>query len=366
MAHQKVIRLPVWVLYDVCYIHTMKVNRKESKLLFDAIEEWQREDLLDEAKADELKKSVSSYRSEFDSLAFYASIAAVSCALLAFGALVLDEKWVERLRNFFEFSEIVIGCLFGLISAFLVWVAKRRKTKHPYASLANESFTILIALTIGVSMAYFARSFNSTIQSYGFVIFITAILYGALAIYLRSKILWVCMLLGLMSGWATQTWYWSADPAHSYFLGMNYPLRMTLFGAFLLMISYVTRNHSSVKDNYALSWYCSWLFFLISGLFLSVSGNLSYDVWAAIKQGKLFMWAIAYTLLLIAVLAYAIKYKDETLRDITIVFFLLNIYTRYFEYFWDHTSKGLFFAILALSFWLIGKKAEQLRKKLSE
>ncbi|MCH5688495.1 hypothetical protein LWM68_32070 [Niabella sp. W65] len=60
------------------------------------------------------------------------------------------------------------------------------------------------------------------------------------------------------------------------------------------------------------------------------------------------------------------KTKDETLRDIVIIFFLLNIYTRYFEYFWDHTNKGLFFALLALSFWLIGKKAEQLRKRLSE
>jgi len=46
-----------------------------------------------------------------------------------------------------------------------------------------------------------------------------------------------------------------------------------------------------------------------------------------------------------------------------LVFFLVNIYTRYFEYFWDRTNKGIFFAILALSFWFVGKKAEQLRNR---
>jgi len=46
-----------------------------------------------------------------------------------------------------------------------------------------------------------------------------------------------------------------------------------------------------------------------------------------------------------------------------LLFLLLNLYTRYFEYFWDVTNKGIFFTILALSFWLIGKKLEQYRRK---
>lgn len=344
----------------------MRVNKKEARLLEEAIEQWKKDGLLNSPKADELKQSISSYRSEFDSVAFYATIAAVSCALLAFGALVLDEKWIERLRRFFAFSEIFIGFVFGVVTVFLAWVAKRRKKKYAYASLANESFTVLVALTLGISVAYFTRSFQPTYHYYGLGIFVAAVLYGLLAVYLNSKILWTCMLLALISSWATQTYAWSVEPANAYFLGMNYPLRMSLLAALMVLCSVLIRDRRPVKRYYNLSWYASWIFLLLSALFLSVSGNLSYDVWAAIKQGKLFMWAIAYTLLLIGVLVYAVKQKDETLRDIAIVFFLLNIYTRYFEYFWDRTNKGLFFALLALSFWLIGKKAEQLRKRLSE
>ncbi|WP_346237143.1 hypothetical protein ABDK00_012075 [Niabella insulamsoli] len=343
----------------------MRVNKKEAKLLNEAIEQWQKDQLLDEEKAVELKSAVKSYRSDFDTLAFYASIGAVSCALLAFGALVLDEKWIERLRQFFAFSELIIGVIFALLALLLTWVARKRKARFPDSTLANESFTVLIALSAGVSVAYFTRSWGASYQSYGAGIFITALLYGLAAVYLDSKILWAGALLALISSWGVQTYAWSDDADHSYFLGMNYPLRMAFFGALLVLLSTRLPRFQQTKNFYDLSWYGVWIFFLLSGLVVSVSGNLSYDVWTAIRQGKLFIWAIAYTLLLIGLLLYAIKQKDETLRDIVIIFFLLNIYTRYFEYFWDRTNKGLFFALLALSFWLIGNKAEQVRKKLS-
>jgi len=333
--------------------------------LNDAIETWKKEALIDQPTAERLKQSITSYRNEFDSVAFYASIAAVSCALLAFGALVLDEKWIEKLRKLFAFSEFVIGFIFGAVAVFLTWIAKRRTKKFPYALLANESFTILIALATGVSIAYFIKSFNADYHYYGLGIFIIACIYGILGTYLNSRLLWTCMILALISSWATQTYAWSGDAAQSYFLGMNYPLRMVVLGAAMVTASSFLQRWTATQPFYQISWYSSWIFLLLSGLFLSVSGNLSYDVWAAIRQGSLFMWAIAYTLLLIAILIYAVRQKDETLRDITIVFFLLNIYTRYFEYFWDKTNKGLFFALLALSFWLIGKKAEQLRKRAS-
>ncbi len=289
----------------------MRVNKKEARLLEEAIEQWEKDDLLDSPKAEELRRSISSYRNEFDSVAFYAAIAAVSCALLAFGALVLDEKWIERLRRFFAFSEIFIGFIFGIVAFSLAWIAKRRKRKYAYASLANESFTVLVALTLGISVAYFTRSFQPTYYYYGIGIFVAAVLYGLQAVYLNSKILWTCMLLALISSWATQTYAWSEAPAKAYFLGMNYPLRMTLFGLFMVLCCMFIKHRRPVKRYYNLSWYASWIFLLLSALFLSVSGNLSYDVWAAIKQGKLFMWAIAYTLLLIGVLVYAIKQKTK-------------------------------------------------------
>lgn len=36
------------------------------------------------------------------------------------------------------------------------------------------------------------------------------------------------------------------------------------------------------------------------------------------------------------------------------------LYTKYFEYFWINTNKFIFFVILALSFYLLGAKAEKI------
>ena len=49
-----------------------------------------------------------------------------------------------------------------------------------------------------------------------------------------------------------------------------------------------------------------------------------------------------------------------------LTFFFIELYTKFFEYFWNGIHKAIFFAILGVSFWLIGRKAEAMWKmKLS-
>ena len=41
-----------------------------------------------------------------------------------------------------------------------------------------------------------------------------------------------------------------------------------------------------------------------------------------------------------------------------VTFLGINLYTRFFELFWNNLHKAIFFALLAASFWYIGSKAE--------
>ncbi|WP_018625801.1 hypothetical protein [Niabella aurantiaca] len=342
----------------------MRVSKKDADVIGNAIDQWEKEQVVDAQHAARLRQSVEVHKDDLGSFTFYAFVAAVSCAILAFGAIVLDEKWIERIRRFFAFSEVLIGVVFLALSLLLIWFAKKRKQRHPDASLSNESFNILAVLSLGVSITYLTRGMGSGYRLYGLVVFVLAAGYGAVARYLQSKLIWVCALLALIVSWGIQTWIWSG-PEHDYFLGMNYPLRMTVLGVVLLLTIWFFRmqKRAAVIPFYEITAYFLWIFFLLSGLLLSVSGNLSYDVWSNIRQGRLFLWALGYTLLLAVLVVYAYKRKDELFRDLVLLFFLLNIYTRYFEYFWDKTNKGIFFALLALSFWLIGRKTEQMRKR---
>jgi len=46
------------------------------------------------------------------------------------------------------------------------------------------------------------------------------------------------------------------------------------------------------------------------------------------------------------------------MRGFGLTFFFIELYTKFFEYFWDGLHKAIFFAILGVSFWLVGRKAE--------
>ena len=61
-----------------------------------------------------------------------------------------------------------------------------------------------------------------------------------------------------------------------------------------------------------------------------------------------------------------VRYKDDIARDLGIVFLLINFYSRYFEFFWDTLHKGLFFLLLAVSFYFIGRWIEKRRKEARE
>lgn len=340
----------------------MKVDKKEAEVLDRAIEKWEEDELIDTDLALKLKDSYESTKGDYRTLTFYAFIAAVSCAILAFGALVLDEKWIERMRTYFAFSEFTIGFMFAGLTALFVWMLRKRKKTAPTAQLANESLSLLIALSASVSIAYFGKAFGQNERQYYYLIFAAAIAFGALGYLVQSRLLWTSMIAAFC-GWFAGYTYEAAINAKGLFLGMNMPLRLTLFCAILLLLSaFVVKRFAALKYFHNNSYYVSWALLLFTAWLLSIFGHYDLDLWFRLKQSRVLFWAIGYTLFLVAALFYAIKQKDNTLRDMVLLFLIVNIYTRYFEYFWDITNKGLFFAIMALSFWFVGKKLEQYRK----
>jgi len=56
----------------------------------------------------------------------------------------------------------------------------------------------------------------------------------------------------------------------------------------------------------------------------------------------------------------SLKTDDGMLRGFGLTFLAINLYTRYFEYFWDGMNKVGFFLILAASLAVIGRYAERI------
>jgi hypothetical protein len=55
---------------------------------------------------------------------------------------------------------------------------------------------------------------------------------------------------------------------------------------------------------------------------------------------------------------YGLRHENDITKGFGITFLGINLYTRFFELFWNNLRKAVFFALLAVSFWYIGSKAE--------
>ncbi len=51
------------------------------------------------------------------------------------------------------------------------------------------------------------------------------------------------------------------------------------------------------------------------------------------------------------------------LRGYGLVFLLLNLYTRFFEYFWSSLNKGVFFLLLGVTFWILHSYAQRTKNR---
>ncbi len=340
----------------------MELDKKDAKVVNSAIGTWEKDQKITPELAQELRSSISIRNSNVDTIAVYALISAISCGLLAFGSLVIDEKWIEQLRNKWGFSESVVGVGFTVLALVFIVLAKRKKLKHGTLSASNETYNITIALTIGIAITYWTRTFSNFDGNYAIPLLIAAISYGLVAILLDSKLLWLVMILTLAGWWGAQTYLWSGGNYR--FAGMNYPLRMTVFGLTIWASTLLIGKVKQLKIFEETTYTTGLILFLMAAWTLSIFGNYDdYQAWNLIKQSHFWYWSLSFTLVLAGMIAFSFQTNNDTLRDTALLFFLLNIYTRYFEYFWDRTNKGIFFALMALSFWYVAKKAEQWRNK---
>jgi uncharacterized membrane protein len=157
-----------------------------------------------------------------------------------------------------------------------------------------------------------------------------------------------------------------------YFLGMNYPLRFVLFGALLTLLGIAGERAwiagSGAESPKPLDRLISLsaetkviglLNLFVALWILSIFGNYGDLVaWERVRQYELFHWSVLFGAAAIAAIGYGLKHDDAVLRGFGLVFLLINLYTRFFEYFWDSLHKAAFFAVLAVSFWYLGSKAE--------
>nr|WP_242695880.1 DUF2157 domain-containing protein [Pedobacter sp. SYSU D00873] len=335
------------------------MDKQEADFLNQTIHHWKSEGLLDETTSDKLLRSYDVKQFDWRRLAQYSIWIALACGLIAFASLVVDDAILNLIAKLSDTPDIVISIISAILAAYFYFLGQKRKNANPERVFSNEAILFIGVLFTASAIAFLGKVIDNGKGHFSLLFLFSVFVYGLLALRFSSQLIWAFALISLGSWFGTETGYqtqWG-----DYFLKMNYPLRFVFFGAFLsglaLLMARIERFAFLKNITYVIG--LSYLF--VSLWLLSIFGNFgNIEDWLKVKQKDLFYWGILSALFSFGLMLYGLKKKDSIAREFGISFLLINIYTRYFEYFWDITNKALFFSILAISFWLIGSRAERI------
>jgi hypothetical protein len=337
----------------------ISVSKKQGKLITEVIEHWSNDELIDISTKEKLTNSIEIRKFDWKKLAKYSFWVSIICVVISFSAVIADDFLVQLIEKLFTSSSIALCLIFAAFAAGFYYWAISRRIKYPSKIFSNEFIVVLGILSTAVSIAYLGKALDTGSGHFSILFLLAAVIYGIIGLLFPSKLVWIFSILSLGSWFGTETGYASGWGA--YYLGMNYPLRFVIFGFALTALSFVFSKINKLQDFQKSTYILGLLYLFIALWILSIFGNYGnlYE-WGQIKQIGLFGWGLIFGLFAIAAIVFGLKYDDYTSRSFGITFLFINLYTKFFEYFWDITHKAIFFMILAGTFWLIGKNAEKI------
>ncbi len=337
----------------------MQFNKNQGHFLFDVIADWESDGTIEPETADRLRKSFSIRPFDWGRLAMYSFLIAVLCVLIALVVLVADDFLVELIERFYSAPDSALCIGFGALAAVVFYGGLRKRRTCPENVFGNESVLFVAVLFAALCIRFLGNVLDDGSGHYSLLLLLAAVLYAVVGYWFESWLVWIFSILSLGSWFATETGFVTGWQTH--FLGMNYPLRFVLFGAALTGVSFLFRFSPRAVFLRPPTYTMGLVYFFTALWIVSITGNYGdWETWSRVPTTALWYWGVLLGVASLAAIGYGLKYEDATARGIGLAFLFLNLYTRYCEYFWGHIHKAVFFLILALSFWLIGRKAEKI------
>ena len=337
----------------------MRVNRNQATALRGAIEHWNRNGLLDEKTTSTLQQDIEIVPFDWKRLAKYSFWVAIICTVTSVGAVLADKALLALLESIFNAPYIVKFFGLSILSGLIYWAGIRRRAIHPYKVFSNEAILFLGVIATAEAIYQLGRAFDTGSGHFSVLLLLSFFVYGILGYYFKSNLIWLFALISFGSWMGTETGYASGWGA--YYLGMNYPLRFILFGGVLtgLALSFERKNWFEYFFRSTLAMGLLYLF--IALWIMSIFGNYGdMNSWNQVKQIELFHWSLLFGLASAGAIYHGLKFDNGMTKGFGITFLMINLYTRFFEYFWDSVHKAIIFALLGVSFWFLGSHAEKI------
>ncbi len=337
----------------------LNLNKTQGKLLKEVIQHWGTEGIIDDITKEKLISSYQIKSFEWKKLARYSFWIAIVCVVISVGSIFADELLIDLIERLFSSSYLWLSAFFAAMAIGFYYWSFVRKKKHPHKAFSNEFIVVLGVLSTATTIAYLGKALDNGSGHFSILLLMATFVYGFVGLSFPSKLVWCFAILSLGAWFGAETGYVSGWGA--YYLGMNYPLRFVAFGASLTGLSFLFGYVSRLRIFQKTTFQLGLLYLFIALWILSIFGNYGdWYEWSKVKQIHLLGWGIAFGVVAILAILFGLKYDNYTSRSFGVTFLFINLYTRFFEYFWDMSHKAIFFLVLAITFWLVGKNAEKI------
>lgn len=335
----------------------MKLAPKQAAIIHNAIAQWTQDGLLPAAQAARLAATIEVQAFDWRRLAKYSFWVALVSIVTSVSAALSDRFLIALLERLFDAPAMAKCIGLSVLAAGLYsWGVKRRK-QDPAHVYRNEAILFLGVLATAGAITQLGIALDTGSGHFSLLILLSAIIYATLGILVESNLIWIFALMSLGSWMGTETGYRSGWG--SYYLGMNYPFRFVLFGGVLTACALALETHAKANRFFRSTLTMGLLYLFIALWIMSIFGNYGdMHRWQQVKQIELFHWSILFAMVACGAIYYGLTYDNGTTRGFGLTFLFINLYTRFFELFWNSLHKAIFFALLGISFWYLGSKAE--------
>lgn len=335
----------------------MKLPRKQAAVVRDAIERWSREGTILESQAVTLAATIEVQYFDWRRLAKYSFWIALFSIISSVSAALSDRMLRELFDVLFQAPAILKCATLSLVAAGLYRWGLTRRQQAPDKVYRNEAIFFLGVLATAGAISQLGVALDTGSGHFSLLLLLSFLVYASLGVKLESNLIWVFALASLGGWMGTETGYMSGWGA--YYLGMNYPLRFVLFGTLLTGCALALEDHPIVSRFYRSTLVMGLLYLFIALWIMSIFGNYGdMHAWERVKQIELFHWSILFGAVAGWAIYHGLRHDNDITKGFGVTFLCINLYTRFFELFWNNLHKAIFFALLGLSFWYIGSKAE--------
>ncbi|HEU4683167.1 MAG TPA: hypothetical protein VFS39_01515 [Nitrospira sp.] len=318
----------------------MKLPRKQAMVVRNVIEQWKRDQLIPDAQAAALAATIEVQYFDWRKLAKYSFWIALFSIVSSISAALSDQMLRELLAVLLEAPALAKCAVLGLAAAGLYRWGLHRRAEAPDKVYRNEAIFFLGVLATAGAVAHLGIAVDQGSGHSSLLLLLSFLVYATLGVALTSNLIWVFSLASLGGWMGTETGYLSGWGA--YYLGMNYPLRFVVFGALLTAVALAMEAHPIAQRFYRSTLVMGLLYLFIALWIMSIFGNYGgMQAWEHAKQIELFHWSILFGAAAGWAIYHGLRHDNDITKGFGVTFLGINLYTRFFELFWDHLHKAV-------------------------